>query len=64
MADPQEARVCNLARRQGYALQKSRTRNERAVDFGAYFVIDPNTNALLTHEHGISLEEAEDFLRR
>ncbi|MDL4815972.1 hypothetical protein [Actinomadura opuntiae] len=57
-----ENRLRRMANRQGYALKKSGRRDPRAVDYGVYWVIDPNTNALLTDEKGLSLDEIERWL--
>lgn len=58
------------AARQGLRLEKSRRRDPRAVDFGAYFLIDGpsrktsswRSRVLVSPEQGWSLDEVEAFL--
>jgi hypothetical protein len=38
-----ENRLRRMARRQGMALVKSRTRDPRALDFGGFMLVEPNT---------------------
>lgn len=57
-----ENRLRRAAERQGLALVKSRRRDPRAVDFGLYWLTNPATNTLETHEHGLSLDEIEAYL--
>ncbi len=62
-----ENRLRRGAERQGLQLQKSRSRDPRAVDFGTYQLVDPATNAIVAHTlqsgYGLSLEEAARALR-
>ncbi|WP_156366406.1 hypothetical protein [Microbacterium sp. No. 7] len=47
---------------QGYALRKSRRRNERAADYGTFRIVDTQTNAVIAGEpYGLSLAEVLDF---
>jgi hypothetical protein len=59
-----ENRVRRMAERQGFALQKSRRRDPNAMDFGGYWIIDPNINGIIApnDDFGFSLEAAEAFL--
>jgi hypothetical protein len=57
-----EDRLRRMAQRQGYRLIKSRRRDTRAIDYGAYWLTDPSLNALVTNEHGSNLDQIEDFL--
>lgn len=43
-------------------VDKSRRRDERALDYGTYRLTDVSTNATLTPESGIYLDEVEKFL--
>jgi hypothetical protein len=54
-----ENRLRRAARRQGLALMKSRSRDPRAIDYGGYWVIQPDAPyaPLVGGEHGASLEE-------
>jgi hypothetical protein len=53
-----------MAKRQGLELTKSRTRDERALDYGVYWLSNPNDNNLIiTPEQGIDLDEVELWLR-
>jgi len=53
-----EARLRRLAERKGVMLQKSR----RQPLHGAFFVIDPSTNGLLSSEYGMTLDEVSVWL--
>ena len=67
-----ENRLRRIAERQGLRLEKSRRRDLRAVDYGAYFLIDGpaqksggdnwRSRTLATSDQGISLDEAEAYL--
>jgi len=39
-----EIRLRRMAQRQGYRLVKTRRRDPRAIDYGAYTIVDPRTN--------------------
>jgi hypothetical protein len=58
-----ENRVRRLAERQGLILRKSRRRDQRAWDFGSYWLMDADRNALVFPDvHGGSLEDMERYL--
>lgn len=61
-----ENRLRRMARQRGLEMQKSRTRNPRAVDFETYMLIDPETNFVaalgLRGGYGLSLDEVESAL--
>ncbi|MGH3380230.1 MAG: hypothetical protein ACRDP6_36405 [Actinoallomurus sp.] len=59
-----ENRLRRAAERQGYQLTKSRRRDPRAVDFGAYWIVDPNTNSIAAGDSntGMSLDDVEAWL--
>lgn len=62
-----ETRLRRMADRQGLRLEKSRRRDPRAVDFGAYMLVDMQTNAVVagTGEIGRphwSLDDVERYL--
>jgi hypothetical protein len=58
-----ENRVRRLAERQGLILRKSRRRDPRAWDFGSYWLIDADRNALVFPDvHGGSLDDMERYL--
>ncbi|TKV61348.1 hypothetical protein FDO65_07050 [Nakamurella flava] len=58
---PREQRARRAAARQGLRLTRSRTRNERAYDFGQYFLSDSH-NWLQSSEYGMNLDEVEEYL--
>jgi hypothetical protein len=58
-----EKRVRRMAERQGLILRKSRRRDRRAWDFGSYWLMDADRNALVFPDvHGGSLEDMERYL--
>jgi hypothetical protein len=58
-----ENRVRRMADRQGLILRKSRRRDRRAWDFGSYWLMDADRNALVFPDvHGGSLEDMERYL--
>ena len=58
-----ENKMRRAAARQGYRLTKSRRRDPRAVDFGKYWLIDPDMNGLVAGDQfGWTLEEIEQYL--
>jgi hypothetical protein len=68
-AKSKEARLRAKARRCGYQLRKSRSRDPDAVDFGLYALIDPETggavNPALANRWVCSwtLEQVDNWLR-
>jgi hypothetical protein len=60
---PREARLRRVAKRKGLVLQKSRRRDPRAVDYGRYFLVMPEYNALPGNQaFGLSLDDVERWL--
>jgi hypothetical protein len=58
-----EKRVRRMAERQGLLLRKSRRRDRLAWDFGSYWLVDADRNALVFPDvHGGSLEDMERYL--
>lgn len=59
MTDPKvrENRLRRMAKRQGLELVKSRRRDPRALDFGAYQLVGAS-------EVGATLDEIEEYLNR
>jgi len=55
-----------MAKRQGLALRKSRTRNETAPSFGNYRLLDPSRNRVVVGAHpfdySFTLDEVEQWL--
>lgn len=56
-----ENRLRRMATRQQLKLVKSRRRDERAYDFGVYWISDLNNN-LQSPEAGMNIDEVEEFL--
>ena len=59
-----ENRLRRAAGRQGLTFTKSRRRDPRARDYGLYWLTDQTTNALMTAEQGLTLDEIEEFLTK
>ena len=59
-----ENRVRRMAERQGFRLVKSRRRDPRAVDYGAYWLTDQRSNTIAAGDpqRGMSLDDAEIWL--
>jgi hypothetical protein len=62
-----ENRLRRMAQRQGFALVKSRRRDPRAIDYGAYMLVDPEINGVVAGTAGtgrpnFSLDDVEAFL--
>lgn len=57
-----ESRLRRKARSQGLTLTRSRCRTPEAPEYGRYFISDSTTQALLTSQFGITLDEADDWL--
>lgn len=57
-----ENRLRRMAKRQGLTLVKSRIRDQRAIGYGMWFVVDPSNNTLQTSEHGMNIDEVENYL--
>jgi hypothetical protein len=58
-----ESRLRRAARRHGLTLVKSRRRDPRALDFGNYWVVDPQTGGLVAgcQGCGMSLDDVQTF---
>jgi hypothetical protein len=58
-----ENRLRRMAARQGLALQKSRTRDPRALAFGAYWLVEAGSAELVYPDPiGTDLDGIEEFL--
>lgn len=61
-----ENRLRRMAERQGLALQKSRRRDPRAIDYDMYILVDPSTNTvvagLVEGRAAFTIDEIEDWL--
>ena len=57
-----ENRLRRAANRQGLKLIKSRRRDPRALDFGAYWLVTASGNVIVTSEQGTDLDGAEGYL--
>ena len=62
-----ENRLRRAAQRQGLQIAKSRRRDFRALDYGGYMIVDPNTNSVVAgatpNAYMMDLDQVEDFLR-
>jgi hypothetical protein len=60
-----ENRLRAMAKRQGLELSKSRRRDPRAVDYGGWMIVEPDTKAIVAGaSQRMSLEGVEAFLER
>lgn len=57
-----ENRLRRMAERQGFVLRRSRRRDPRAIDYGVYWLIDPNLNTIESAEMGMNLDDVERWL--
>lgn len=58
-----ENRLRRAAERQALRLVKSRRRDTRAADYGRYWLVEPNTNAIESGgQFGLSLDDVEEYL--
>jgi hypothetical protein len=61
-----ENRLRRILSRRGYILMKSRRRDPRALDYGYYRIIYPNTNFVIAGGQGpgfsFTLDDVEDWL--
>jgi hypothetical protein len=57
-----EDRLRRMARRQGFTLRKSRTRDPRALTYRVYWLIGSANNVPPGDDRGLSLDEVERFL--
>jgi len=55
--------VRRMAKRQGLELKKSRRRDPRALDYGSYWLVDIELNAIVAGgRYGISLDQVDAWL--
>jgi hypothetical protein len=60
-----ENRVRRAAQRQGLALMKSRRRDERALDYGMYMLVNVEINAtVFSTPHWVDLDDVEEYLNK
>ena len=60
-----EARLRRLAQRQDLVLRKSRRRDPDRMDFGTFWLVEPNRNLVMFgDEWGATLDEIEEHLRK
>lgn len=61
-----ENRLRRAATRQGLTLQKSKSRDPRAIGYGQFMIIDPQTNAILAganpYAYSMTLDDVEEYL--
>ena len=61
-----ENRIRRMASRQGLELRKSYRRDPRALDYGMYVLVDPETNTIVfgadTGRYDQTLEQIEAYL--
>ena len=57
-----ENRLRRMALRQGLHLRRSRRRDQLALDYGVYWLIDAATDTAVTPEAGLSIDEIEACL--
>jgi len=62
-----EQRLRRMADRQGLRLEKSRTRDPRAIDYGGWMIVDLATNAVVAGTGALgrphwSLDDVESYL--
>jgi len=58
-----ENRLRRMANRQGLALQKSRRRDPYALEYGNYWLVNPQVNAVIAGgKVGVSLDDVEEWL--
>ncbi len=58
-----EKRLRNAAKRQGYDIVKSRTRDPRALDYGGYMIVDPYDNTVEAGSgFSLSIDDVEKWL--
>ena len=61
-----ENRLRRMAQRQGLALQKSRRRDVRAIDYDRWMIVDPFTNTVVAGElnsfRAMTLDQVEAWL--
>jgi hypothetical protein len=55
-----ENRLRRMAERQGFALSKNRRRDPQAWDYGLWFLINPDLNAIVLEN--VHLDDVEEWL--
>jgi hypothetical protein len=55
-----ETRARRKAERQGLRLEKSRRRDPDALDYGRYYLVDPEHRMVYS---GVTLDQIEDYLK-
>ncbi len=58
-----ENRLRRAARRQGLHLEKSRTRDPRASDYGKYWLLDDRNIVVYGHRHRATLDQIAKYLQ-
>jgi hypothetical protein len=58
-----ENRLRRAARRQGLHLEKSRTRDPQALDFGRYWLLDDRNIVVYGHGHRAPLDQIAKYLQ-
>ena len=58
-----ENRLRRAARRQGLHLEKSRTRDPQALDFGRYWLLDDRNIVFYGHRHRTTLDQIAKYLQ-
>lgn len=58
-----ENRIRRAAARQGLRVQKSRRRDERALTYGGYWLVDQDA-VVVGGDYGCGIDEIEDALNR
>ncbi len=57
-----ENRLRRAARRQGLHLEKSRTRDPQALDYGRYWLLDDRNIVVYGHRHRATLDQIAEYL--
>ncbi len=57
-----ENRLRRAARRQGLQLEKSRTRDPQALDYGKYWLLDDRNIVVYGHGHSATLDQIAEYL--
>jgi len=58
-----ENRLRRAARRQGLHLEKSRTRDPQALDYGRYWLLDDRNIVFFGHRHRATLDQIAKYLQ-
>lgn len=57
-----ENRLRRMAERQGLALNKSRRRDQRALDYGRWHIVDAASGDVIVGGDGMTTDEVEAYL--